>query len=512
MFALLNKLIDVDLLKKELANSSAGGFASFEGWVRNYHDRKAVTSLEYEAYNELAEKEANLILSEARNKFDILDTRCIHRIGHLEIGELAVWIGVTAVHRDAAFKACRYIIDEVKTRLPIWKKEYYSDGSAEWVNCTACTENSHARDKEEELFYSRQTILLEVGPGGQEKLKNSNVLIVGAGGLGCPVLQYLAAAGVGTLGICDFDNLDISNLHRQTFYQFNDTGKPKVELAAKFISNMNPFIKVNKHSEILSQNNIESIFNKYDLILDCTDNFETKFLISDTAVKLKKPVIFASIYQFEGQLWSYLLEQNSPCIRCLWEEIPQPGCIGSCAEVGVLGAVPGVLGTMQASIALKYLLGISNELSELNLTLVDLNNLSIRKIKRFQNPQCLVCGNLSNKSKSAVLITKSDKPDLEINIEELSNLSPIEFEMIDIRTEKERKQQDTFPYTSRYIPITTDYSILLEQLSIESKYVIVCQHGIRSRYAANLLSKHGYKNVYTLTGGISLLSKSVVEN
>ena len=177
-----------------------------------------------------------------------------------------------------------------------------------------------------------------------------------------------------------------------------------------------------------------------------------------------------------------------------------------------MGAVPGVLGTMQASIALKYLLGISNELSESNLTLVDLNNLSIRKIKRFQNPQCLVCGNLSNKSKSAVLITKSDKPDLEINIEELSNLSPNEFEMIDIRTEKERKQQDTFPYTSRYIPITTDYSILLEQLSIESKYVIVCQHGIRSRYAANLLSKHGYKNVYTLTGGISLLSKSVVEN
>ena len=135
MFSLLDKPIDVDLLRKKLANPSAGGFTSFEGWVRNNHDGKTVISLEYEAYNELVEKEANLILSETRNKFDILDASCTHRIGHLKIGELAVWVAVTAVHRDAAFKACRYIIDEIKTRLPIWKKEYYSDGSSEWVNC-----------------------------------------------------------------------------------------------------------------------------------------------------------------------------------------------------------------------------------------------------------------------------------------------------------------------------------------------------------------------------------------
>lgn len=135
MFSLSDKPINVNLLKKELTNPSAGGFTSFEGWVRNYHDGKTVISLEYEVYNELAKTEANLILSETRNKFDILDACCVHRCGHLKIGELAVWVGVTAVHRDAAFKACRYIIDEIKTRLPIWKKEFYSDGSAEWVNC-----------------------------------------------------------------------------------------------------------------------------------------------------------------------------------------------------------------------------------------------------------------------------------------------------------------------------------------------------------------------------------------
>jgi molybdopterin/thiamine biosynthesis adenylyltransferase/molybdopterin synthase catalytic subunit/rhodanese-related sulfurtransferase len=512
MFTLTEKPIDVELLKKELANPSAGGFASFEGWVRNYHEGNAVTSLEYEAYNELAEKEAELIISETKDKCDILDAHCTHRIGHLEIGELAVWIGVTAVHRDAAFKACRYIIDEIKSRLPIWKKEYYADGSAEWVNCKASAEHTHEICREEELYYSRQTLLPEVGSGGQKKLKNSKVLIVGAGGLGCPALQYLGAAGIGAIGICDFDKLDISNIHRQTFYQIKDIGKPKVELAAKFISNINPFIKVNQHNEILSQNNIGLIFNEYDLILDCTDNFETKFLISDTAVKLKKPVIFASIYQFEGQIWSYLPEQNSPCIRCIWEDIPQPGCIGSCAEVGVLGAIPGILGTMQATIALKFLLGISTELSESSLTLVDLNNLTTRKIKCIRNPQCLVCRNLSSKTKSLEQPIETDNRNLEIDIEKLINLSPDEFEMIDVRTKLERERQDTLPYFSHHIPITTDYNILLEKLSTDKTYVIVCQHGIRSRYAANLLNEHGYENVYTLTGGISLLSKTVVEN
>jgi len=512
MFTLTDKPIDVELLKKELANPSAGGFASFEGWVRNYHEGNDVTSLEYEVYNQLAEKEAENILSETRDKFDILDSYCTHRIGHLEIGELAVWIGVTAVHRDAAFKACRYIIDEIKTRLPIWKKEYYLDGSAEWVNCKACAEHSHDRNKEEELYYSRQMLLTEVGSGGQEKLKNSKVLIVGAGGLGCPALQYLGAAGIGTLGICDFDKLDISNIHRQTIYQFKDIGKTKVGLAANFISNINPFIKVTRHNEILSQNNIESIFNEYDLILDCTDNFETKFLISDTAVVLKKPVIFASIYQFEGQIWSYLPEHNSPCIRCIWEEIPQPGCIGSCAEVGVLGAVPGVLGTMQATLALKFLLGITNELSESHLTLIDLNNLSIRKIRRIQNPQCPACGNTTIKTKTAKLPAETAKRNLEIDVEMLSNLSSDEFEMIDIRTELEREQQDTLPYLSRHIPITTDYNILLEELLTDKTYVIVCQHGIRSRYAANLLSDHNYENVYTLTGGVSHMNNSVIHN
>lgn len=512
MFTLTKNSINVELLKEQLYNPSAGGFASFEGWVRNYQEGKAVNSLEYEAYKELAENEAEIILSEAKNKFDILNAACAHRIGHLNIGELAVWIGVTSVHRAASFKACRYIIDEIKTRLPIWKKEYYADGSSEWVNCKTCAKHLLDKKKQETMYYSRQTILPKIGMQGQGKLKNSKVLVVGAGGLGCPVLQYLGGGGVGTIGICDFDTLDISNIHRQPFYQFEDIGKPKVELAAEFISSINPFIQINRHNEILSQNNIESIFKNYDLILDCTDNFETKFMINDTAVKMKKPVVFASIYQFEGQLWSYLPEYDSPCIRCIWQDIPQPGRVSSCTEVGVLGSVAGVLGTMQATLALNYLLGISEEYSETHLSLIDLNNLSIRKIKRLQNPDCTICGNISYKKVTSKQLVNNDIAMLEINMEKVSSLLKNDFEWVDIRSETEREQSGSFPYAAHQISIITDYSILMKELNPDKSYVIVCQYGIRSRYAASLLRENGYPAVYTLAGGIARLNQSLVES
>ena len=232
-FDLSGAPVDLDALRALLQNPGSGGFCTFEGWVRDSNEGRAVDGLDYEAYEDLARAEGDLIIEEAIARYGVTDVRCVHRTGALNVGDLAVWVGVAAAHRDEAFRACRYIIDEIKHRLPIWKKEHYLDGDTAWVACTHVHrehehEHDHVRhDRIGPPFapdYSRRQIRLKaVGDAGQARLAAARVLVIGAGGLGCPVLSYLAGAGVGTLGIVDGDRLDASNLHRQTMYDARGT-------------------------------------------------------------------------------------------------------------------------------------------------------------------------------------------------------------------------------------------------------------------------------------------------
>jgi adenylyltransferase/sulfurtransferase len=483
-------------LKDGFRNPSVGGFAAFEGWVRDHNEGRRVRFLEYEVFEPLAEAEAQKIFREARERFAIMDIRCVHRAGRLDVGEMAVWVGATAAHRDAAFKACRYVIDEIKRRLPIWKKEYYTDGESEWVGCGHCGGHIAGNIRESEL-YSRQTILAQVGVDGQEKLKSSKVLIVGAGGLGSPVLMYLASAGVGTLGICESDKLESNNLHRQTLYSHEDIGQPKAQLAARRIGSLNPFIKVCLHEERLSADNAETIAAGYDVIVDCTDNFETKFLLNDLSVLHRKALIQASIYQFEGQIRVYDPERPSACLRCLWPETPREGCVGACADVGVLGVVPAVLGSLQALETLKLLLGLPGLIDQETL-LVDLNTHTMQKIRQPFNPQCPLCGD-----DPGITDLRSPRRPAADNIEiDPRDLSPQHFEeylLIDVREGVERMLQPVRRETI-HLPLSHFASAGLQK---DKKYLLFCAQGVRSRHAVQRLRDEGFSNVFFFAGSPS---------
>src|SRR5664280_1446215 len=244
--------------------------------------------------------------------------------------------------------------------------------------------------REELQRYSRHLIMPEVGLDGQKKLKVARVLCVGAGGLGSPLALYLAAAGVGTLGLVDVDAVDLSNLHRQILYGTKDVGRKKLESAAERLKDVNPNVKVVPHDVRLSSDNALDLFRGYDVIADGTDNFPTRYLVNDACVLLGKPNAWASIFRFEGQA-SVFWAAKGPCYRCLYEDPPPPGLVPSCAEGGVLGILPGLLGVIQATETIKLILGAGESLVG-RLLLVDALGMSFRQLKVRKNPDCPVCG------------------------------------------------------------------------------------------------------------------------
>ncbi|MCA9405414.1 MAG: ThiF family adenylyltransferase [Candidatus Omnitrophica bacterium] len=501
-FSLTTTSIDTQRLREELRDDSCGAYASFEGWVRNHHQDRSVEYLEYEALEELCVSEAETIFNEAREQFDITNVRCVHRIGKLNISDMAVWVGVTASHRDAAFKACRYIIDEIKSRLPIWKKEFYREGDSIWVNCAQNTEQTTAHSKEDE-FYSRQTILTDIGLSGQKKLKDARVLVVGAGGLGSSALMALAGAGVGHIGICEYDKLDISNLHRQHLYTVSDVGKPKIDLAASRLQALNPYIKIIKHPERLDAGNVENLINDYEIICDCTDNFVTKFLLNDSCVLNQKPLVQASIYQHEGQIRTFLPEASG-CLRCLWPEIPKPGCVGTCTEAGVIGTLPGTFGYLQAHEIIKLILNKKSALTQHTL-LMNLDTFETQKLQQTRETRCPLC---SDHPKITKIIPDHYHrlSNISINIESIAKTELDTFTFIDLRESFER----TFAPVNQLTHVHWPFSKRKNQsfsFEPDKKYLLFCAKGIRSLAATEELHQEGITNTYSLENGVDAIQQ-----
>jgi len=341
--------------------------------------------------------------------------------------------------------------------------------------------------------YSRQVLLKEIGARGQAALAHARVLIVGAGGLGSPVLQYLAGAGVGYLGVVDADTLDASNLHRQPIYALADAGAQKVELAAAAVRSINPTVHVETHAIRFDSDNALALVRAYDIVVDCSDNFRTKYLINDAAVLAQRPAVFASVYQYEGQLQVYKPEPRHACLRCLWPDAIADGVVGNCAEAGVLGPVPGIFGSLQALLTLKILLGLSGQLDG-ELLLLDFMNFSSLKLKAPRRAECHApaCAHIH-------AIARED-PQIEIALDSLAAAVQRGFEVIDIRTAQEFAAR---PSAGRHIAMP----ILLADpspLSFGGEFLLVCASGKRSLAAARELRKRGLA-VRSLAGGLGHL-------
>jgi sulfur-carrier protein adenylyltransferase/sulfurtransferase len=245
--------------------------------------------------------------------------------------------------------------------------------------------------EEQVLRYSRHIILPKIGGEGQRKLMDAKVLCIGAGGLGSPVAMYLAAAGVGTLGLVDFDSVDLTNLQRQLLHDTDDVGRPKVDSAAERLAGINPDVVVVKHQVVLSSDNALDILGQYDVVVDGTDNFPVRYLVNDATQMLGKPLVYGSIFQFDGQATVFLPGQGTPCYRCLFPEPPPPGTVPSCAEGGVFGVLPGIIGSIQAVEAIKLITGVGEPLVG-RLLLFDAMEMEFTTVKLRWDPGCPVCG------------------------------------------------------------------------------------------------------------------------
>lgn len=373
--------------------------------------------------------------------------------------------------------------------------------------------------RDEILRYSRHLLIPEVGLEGQRKLKNSSVLIVGTGGLGSPVALYLAAAGVGRLGLVDYDVVDSSNLQRQVIHGTSTVGKLKVESARDKLLDLNPEIQVDAFNEPFTSENALRIARDFDLILDGTDNFPTRYLTNDVAVFLGKPNVYASIYRFDGQV-SVFYAKEGPCYRCLFPEPPPPGLVPSCAEGGVLGVLPGTIGTLQATEALKLLLGIG-ELLIGKLLLYNALDMSFDFVKLKKNPNCRVCGpNADIKElidyEEFCGVPSHDYDEgsagagLDITAPELSErMKTNHLKLLDVR-EPHELEISALPNAVN-IPLG-ELAGRLSELDSADEMVVFCKGGSRSARALELLSSAGFKKAKNLKGGINAWAREVDTN
>jgi adenylyltransferase/sulfurtransferase len=358
--------------------------------------------------------------------------------------------------------------------------------------------------------YSRHLILPEVGMEGQQKLKAARVLCVGTGGLGSPLALYLTAAGIGTLGLVDFDVVDASNLQRQIIHSTKDIGRKKIDSAEEKLKALNPAIHIVKHETMLSSANALEIIKDYDIVADGTDNFPTRYLVNDACVLLNKPNAYGSIFRFEGQA-SVFATETGPCYRCLYPEPPPPGLVPSCAEGGVLGILPGLVGVIQATEVIKLILGKGEPLIG-RLLLVDALSMRFRELKLRKNPECPVCGTHPTVTKlidyeqfcGIMPETPQDKnmkngiPQLSVKEYKSRIDRGDDLFLLDVREPYEYKIAQI---GGTLIP-QNDVPNRLAEIPRDKEIVVQCRSGARSQRIAELLKQQGYTQVVNLAGGI----------
>ena len=360
---------------------------------------------------------------------------------------------------------------------------------------------------EEILRYSRHLIMPEVGMEGQQKLKAARVLCIGAGGLGSPLALYLAAAGIGTLGIVDFDVVDFTNLQRQVIHGTESVGRPKLESAAERIRSINPFVNLQPFETKLTSQNALELFRDFDIIADGTDNFPTRYLVNDACVLSGKPNVYASIFRFEGQASVFATEQG-PCYRCLYPEPPPPGLVPSCAEGGVLGILPGLLGIIQATEVIKLVLGKGQPLIG-RLLLVDALGMKFRELKLRKNPDCPMCG--AHRTIQQLMdynefcgIRGEEKPMTagvpEISVEEFKRRLDRgdDLFVLDVREPHEYQICNL----SGYLMPLGEVPKRVHELDSSREIVVHCRSGVRSAKAVDFLRQAGFRKVQNLAGGI----------
>ena len=350
---------------------------------------------------------------------------------------------------------------------------------------------------EEKYRYSRHLLLEEVGLEGQEKLKEAKVLVIGAGGLGCPVLLYLAAAGVGTIGVIDFDTIDASNLQRQTLFSTDDVGRSKAEVAKEKLNANNPFINVIAYNEELTNKNSLEIFSAFDIIVDGTDNFHTRYMVNDACLIANKPFVYGAIHKFEGQV-SVFNYQEGPTYRCLFPNPPEAGSIPSCSEVGVVGILPGIIGTQQANEVIKIILGIGKVLSG-RLMIYNALQSSFMEIKLNKtvvevfNKEEFLKFDYQGYCKVSIGMGKS------ITLEELVKLSSDVF-VVDVRGVWEQPQLESKHVLHAPLHEIAGY---VNEIPTDKKVYVICQHGVRSKVAIDYLEKeYNFTNLINIEGGM----------
>ncbi|MGI8746543.1 MAG: molybdopterin-synthase adenylyltransferase MoeB [Bryobacteraceae bacterium] len=380
-----------------------------------------------------------------------------------------------------------------------------------------------ALNKDEILRYSRHLIMPEVGMEGQLKLKSASVALIGTGGLGAPLGLYLAAAGVGRIGLVDFDVVDFTNLQRQVIHGTKDVGRKKLDSAAETMLDINPHIQIDRHETALSSENALDILRNYDIVADGTDNFPTRYLVNDACVLLGKPNVYGSIFRFEGQATVFAY-QDGPCYRCLYPEPPPPGLVPSCAEGGVLGILPGTIGLIQATETVKLILGIGEPLVG-RLLLYDALAMRFRELKLRKNPECPVCGDrpsirelidyqefcgVPHSGQSGVQTPAQQTPATQDEIDPIEVKAKIDrrepFVLIDVR-EPHEYQICNIP-AARLIPLG-DLPKRVHELNSADEVVAHCRSGVRSAKAVEFLKQAGFRKVRNMKGGILLWSDTV---